>query len=146
MPKIYYSKPETDQLISELIEKIKISHEATCPPRFIACCGIENGGVNISKKVAEALELEHRTVKISRYHKKLIVETNFFHVDLYKRGVLILDDLIDKGTTLKIFEKNCGFRTQDAVAVLIWKKCKLYKPEFYVKEEDEDNWCVFPWG
>jgi len=149
MNKIYYTQPEIDELISELIKKIEANHHATWPPRFSVVVGIENGGVHISKKVADALELEHKTVKISHYRGDKfgpipIVETNFFHCDLHNRGVLVVDDLVDSGYTIAAFEKYCGILgLEDAVAVLFKKPTSIYTPEFYVREETA--WVVFPW-
>jgi hypoxanthine phosphoribosyltransferase len=145
MNKVPYTHSEINQLIDQLIEKVKVSHEKTWPYRFSVIVGIENGGLHISKPIAKALNLDHRTVKISHYHSdKLVIETNFFHVDLYDRGCLIVDDVFDTGRAAITFIQHCGeLRPQDAFAGLFWKSRCAIKPEFYVKEVDA--WITFPW-
>lgn len=140
--KTYYNYQQIDQLIEELVLKIVESGR-----KFSVVVGIENGGIYISRKIATALGLEHRSVKISCYDGEIlrenpIIETNFFHVDLYN-GCLICDDLVDRGTTLLTFKEFCGFNEKDAVAVLFIKPNNTYNPDFWVQEET--NWCVFPW-
>ena len=139
MEKIYYTQDYIDKLIEELIDKIKKSKR-----NFSVVVGIENGGVNVSKKVAEALNSKHKTIKISHYHSNnTIVETNSFNVNSYD-SCLICDDVFDSGLTAKLFVDHCGFRPQDAFVGIFWRKISKIKPDFYAREMGNE-WAVFPW-
>lgn len=136
-----YSQQEIDKMIRVLIRKIKKSKE-----QYSYVVGICNGGINISKPLADALKLPHKSVTISCYEgmKKLddikIDEGDF---DWEPNG-LIVDDLIDTGATITAFKRYFG---EGHVAVLFWRKDAKYyvrRPEFYV-EEKPNKWVVFPW-
>ncbi len=140
MGSITISKGEICSVVTDLVKKIKASGRY-----FTTVVGIEQGG-QVSKIIADCLQLEHKTVKIGFYEglsNKPYIEKNGF--DLMKCiGCLVVNDLIDSGRTITTFKETFGWREQrDAVAVLYWKRGAVL-PDFYGKEKPE-GWLVFPW-
>jgi hypoxanthine phosphoribosyltransferase len=136
-----YSQQEIDKMIQALIRQIKKSER-----QYKYVVGIRNGGINISKPIAKALELPHKSVGISCYDgmKKLenvkIDEGDFD----WEPGGLIVDDLIDTGSTITSFKRFFG---EGHVAVLFWRTDAKYyvrRPEYYVDEKPK-AWIIFPW-
>jgi len=56
--------------------------------------------------------------------------------------VLIIDDIIDTGDTIRAVKRRIGKRRAD-VAVLFVKPWSRVRPDYCVKEID--GWVVFPW-
>lgn len=144
MNEVFYNDQQINDLLEELISQIKGSGR-----QFTAVVGIREGGVNLSKKVAKALNLPHYSVRISHYddtefRPTPLVEASGFHVSIFE-ACLIIDDLVDGGSTITTFKKWFGLREQDAVAVLFWKPNKVYKPDFFTRLKGE-AWIKFPWG
>jgi hypoxanthine phosphoribosyltransferase len=138
--KIYYSQEEIDQMINHLIEQIDSK-------KFTTVVGIKNGGLHISHKIADVFGLPHETVRISHYdgeifRDKPIVDDTFRLREGEK--YLIVDDLVDGGSTMLTFKEYFGIRECDAVAVLFWCPEGDFKPDYYVNEKNDD-WIIFPW-
>jgi hypoxanthine phosphoribosyltransferase len=115
--------------------------------QFTKIVGIKNGGLHISYKLADILKLEHEEVRISHYdgqtfREKPIVDDNFRLQE--GENYLIVDDLVDGGSTMLTFKEHFGIRDCDAVAVLFWYPKGKFKPDYYVREKDEE-WLQFPW-
>ena len=139
MEKIYLSKSDVDVLISQLISKIVASSRS-----FKRVIGIANGGLNVSIPIAKALGLDPRAVRISCYEdtgrrSEPLIEDIDFPVE----GSLIVDDLIDGGTTFKTFESTFGMK-KCSIAVLFWNFYSRFYPDYYVKEKP-NAWLIFPW-
>lgn len=140
---IIYSQPQIDNYISILTDKIK---DAKRP--YSCVVGIKNGGIHISRPISEALCLPHIGVRISYYDGKRrrrtpICKKGKFKLNDYS-SCLIIDDLIDGGGTLNMFEEMYGLRYQDDVAVLFWNRAGDFVPDFWVAEKP-DGWIRFPW-
>jgi hypoxanthine phosphoribosyltransferase len=141
--KYYISQDRVDWMIRTLIRQIVGSGT-----NYTIVVGIRNGGTHISKPVAEALGLPHQEVHISYYTTKSPIFKNINFTWDKLDNVLIVDDLIDKGKTVKALIHHCN---QDLdtipnsidVAVLYWKY-NSFVPTYYV-EEKPDAWVVFPW-
>jgi hypoxanthine phosphoribosyltransferase len=137
LDKIYLSQPEVDEMISDLIKEIQSSEK-----QFSCVVGIANGGLNISKLVALALDLEHKTVCISYYgdgYDKR--KTPIIHGNSPGQNCLVVDDLTDTGGTFDCYRDRFG--ANNTFAVLFWDT-RTQKPVFYVREKPP-NWIVFPW-
>ena len=110
---------------------------------FDVVVSIANGGFHIGSRLAEKMNLPHQSVKISRYGRSgsrkepLIKNISYTH----SRCPLVVDDLIDDGTTLSLF-----FRYFDLAksAVLFYNPDGRVKPDFYVRYKP-NMYVVFPW-
>jgi hypoxanthine phosphoribosyltransferase len=139
MDKIYYTEYSINEMISLLVCKVFKSQR-----KFQGVVGIANGGLNISTKVAASLELPHSSVHISFYDGTVKrKEPKITLTDKPTKNVLIVDDLIDEGNTLKAFDEVYGLEG-NAVAVLFWNKNSLFVPDFYISEKP-NAWIIFPW-
>jgi len=67
-----------------------------------------------------------------------------FEGDLTKDGVLIIDDLVDTGLTLKHIQHNFP-KNNWIFATLYYKSRSIVEPDYTVREFDNDDWIVFPW-
>jgi hypoxanthine phosphoribosyltransferase len=103
--------------------------------------GIANGGLHISKPLAEQLKLPHAQIRISHYNGHMPRKIPIIEGQLPKGPCLIVDDLIDGGFTMQTCEKHFG---KHDTAVLFWNK-DSYKPTYYVQEKPP-LWVTFPWS
>jgi len=136
MKKLHYTKPQIDDLIQRLLDKIVASGK-----KYDYVVGIRNGGIHVSVPLAKALGVPHKTVLISNYDRSGIIERDDF---IWKPNGLLVDDLIDSGLTISLFKSNFGSAD---VAVLLWKQNASYyrqEPEFFA-EVKPSEWVVFPW-
>lgn len=108
---------------------------------FDKIVGIKNGGLYVSQPIAKNLSVPHYTVHISFYRKIPIVKSEDF-VFKQKEKVLVLDDLIDGGKTIRTFKQL--FCSDAKVGVLFWNKESSVEPDFYVEEKPE-GWINFVW-
>jgi hypoxanthine phosphoribosyltransferase len=139
MKKIYLSWSEVDQMVSRLLSQIVSSGK-----KFDQVVGVANGGLYISNKIAQVLNIPHKIIKISYYdgmnHRLYpIIEK----IDYPIRNSLIVDDLIDNGHTCQTIKDHYGLETND-IAVLFWNTKSGIQPTYFVAEKP-DAWIVFAW-
>jgi len=67
-----------------------------------------------------------------------------FEGDLTKDGVLIIDDLVDTGLTLKHIQHKFP-KNNWIFSTLYYKSRSIVEPDYTVREFDNDDWIVFPW-
>ena len=112
--------------------------------KFEQVVGIERGGLFVSRPLAAMLGLPHDSVHISCYtesgKRDVPIVEGCYNGDL---KTLVVDDLIDGGTTIRLFKERFPYKYEDAVAVLYWRVGSP-EPEFYV-EEKPPQWLVFSW-
>jgi len=136
---LFISKDKIDKMIQVLAGQIRRSGR-----RFDQVVGIERGGLNVSRPLAMLLELPHDSVYISCYDKSgkrcIPIIAGNYDEDLV---TLVVDDLIDGGTTIQLFKACYDFKYEDAVAVLFWNTDSP-APHFYI-EEKPDQWLTFYW-
>jgi hypoxanthine phosphoribosyltransferase len=140
--KVYVPQIDINAMIEDLANHIKSSER-----KFDLVVGIENGGVYISRPLAELFSLPHASVKINRYdgeHRRpnIIIYDNGFRPE--GRTCLVVDDLIDDGGTMLAYGRHFGIGSNDAIAVLFWSGTELVKPDFYCLRKPKE-WIVFPW-
>ena len=88
---------QIEELIKELILKIKQSNQ-----HFNKVLGIARGGLFISIPIAKELKLPHQEIHISHYQDNHELRNKPKIKTLPKeQNCLIVDDLIDKGYTIK---------------------------------------------
>ena len=88
--------------------------------------GIPRGGLVLAVKLSHILEIP------------VILDRN----DI-SRDTLVVDDIIDKGVTLKRFLSSFGVRC--CVASIFLTKTSEIRPTFFVREKNEKPWIIFPW-
>jgi|GEM_PF-7035403 len=100
-----------------------------------------NGGKTLGNLLKTHLNIDKVDfIYVNNYkNEKLIGDKS---IKVVEENVLVVDDILDTGTTLKDVE----------VDVCVWcikkrdkYKCEKIKNLFYYKEFDEDVWVVFPW-
>lgn len=135
---VYLTQLDIDDMIEDLVHQVQFDAR-----HFTRVVGIANGGLPVSKSLAEALGLPHESVRISHYDGKVLRDIPIIEGQLSQpTGNLIVDDLIDEGWTFNTFDKHFGL-VGNAIAVLLWNPAGP-KPDFYV-EEKPDSWIYFPW-
>lgn len=61
------------------------------------------------------------------------------------RGCIIVDDIADTGRSLSHYILN---RTNDVkyfIATVYYSKQSIVRPDYYMREKEDDRWVVFPW-
>ena len=116
-PKFLISYERYGIMIKTLTEMIKNSGL-----EFLSIYPIPRGGYPIAVHLSHFLNVPIRD-----------------EVILTDKNILVVDDLIDEGETLKSFTEYPHYK----FAVLYKKPWSPIKPDFYIGETD--NWIVFPW-
>jgi len=132
---------------------------------FSCIIGVANGGMIPATLIAKELKVNKLlSCNLKSYQEDKPREGAHSQMDVVKTisfpdwrslreedRVLILDDLVDTGLTLKKIihynniinhnqpEKNWIFAT------LYNKPRSIFKPDYTVREFDNDEWIVFPW-
>lgn len=139
---INISGKKVNDMVKDLCHKIEMSEIS-----FNKIVGIANGGLNISIPLSEMLHIPHQQLKISFYEGKFVYKSQSFkHED--DDIVLLVDDLIDSGKTIKYFCDQYHFCQGKNLFVA----CLFYKVDndhfqyanYYVEEKPEE-WIQFPW-
>ena len=145
-----------EDFIFELLSLMgKIQHDH---PDFDFVLGIKNGGLHLSERIAKHFHKPHRSVLISFYDtddKRLDSPrvddfTLIEELKAKKHGTfLLVDDIIDSGSTLRWFIKHTGLeRDKDfKVATMHWcsENSPDLKPHWYVANKHKTDWIVYPW-
>jgi hypoxanthine phosphoribosyltransferase len=142
----YVTKEKADKMVLKLSKKIKLDKL-----NLDYIVGIERGGINVSKPLSELLQVPHKSIKISFYKDKAMFAAAEPEVDLHghvfnhKDKVLVVDDLIDNGHTLKYFQEK--FNCNSKIAVLYWNKYGKYSivPDYFIEEKFIGTWLEFYW-
>jgi len=137
---------QIDQYSEELAEKIKKSNY-----QCDAIIGIASGGLIPTTYLSKLLGIK----KIGLFCAKSYCDQTQCsleiisrpQIDLENKSVLLVDDLVDTGITVKrikqILVAEYNVKEVRVVAYFVNKEhCNEY-PEFYVKENE--GWVVFPW-
>ncbi|WP_418185429.1 phosphoribosyltransferase [Aliarcobacter vitoriensis] len=111
---------------------------------------IARGGLTLSHLMAQALNQRNLFIinSISYDRKTQKNSHDVFNIpDLSNsKKVLIIDDIIDSGNTMKLILeilKNKYPNIEFKLATLFYKKSALIKPDFYIKEAN--CWIEFFW-
>jgi len=71
----------------------------------------------------------------------------FFNHCVVGRNILLVDDILDSGTTIETVINDIKSKRAQSVrtATLICKKKALRKPTFCVSMCEDNHWIIFPW-
>ena len=156
--KINLSWESIEQDISLLVEKVKDFHP-TC------ILGVANGGMIPATLLAKQLKVDKLlSCNLKSYQEDKPREGAHSESDVVKTisfpewsmlreedRVLIVDDLVDTGLTLKQIKQynniiNYEQPEKNWVFATLYNKPKsIFKPDYTVRELDNDAWIVFPW-
>ena len=139
----YISWPEYGNLAEALAEKVRSGGK-----KFDLVIGIARGGMPVAMVVSDHLggKVDFINVKsydgIGRRTAPRILST--VTEDIEGESVLIVDDLVDQGDTIKTLKQYLDERRPKALemAVLFKKPWSKFDPEYYL--EVVDRWIVFP--
>ena len=135
--KLHLSWEEVDAKIRSLCIKI-----AFMEWKFDRVVSIANGGKYVGQAVANFFNVPHESVRISRYDGEQKREEPIIEGELTQAtGNLVIDDLVDEGKTLDLFDKHFGLQG-NKVAVLYHSPGA---PKTYYNEVKPMAWLVFPW-
>ncbi len=143
MEKFYYSYDLFKNDTQVLVNKCKVFE----PDILLA---IARGGLTLSHFMSQAMNIRNLfTLNSIHYEKETKLDTfNIFNIpDLsFAKRVLIIDDIIDSGETMKEVLKLLKDKfphVEFKIATLFYKKSALIQPDFYVKEANV--WIDFFW-
>ncbi|MCT7562192.1 phosphoribosyltransferase [Aliarcobacter butzleri] len=143
MEKLYYSYEIFKDDTQALVDKCRDFN----PEVLLA---IARGGLTLSHLMAQALDIRNLfTINCVSYDKdKQISAPNIFNIpDLTDtKKVLIIDDIVDSGKTMKEIIKILKEKfpkVEFKLATIFYKKTAVIKPDYYVK--NADVWIDFFW-
>lgn len=147
MISLTYKDIERD--INDLVSQITRFHI-----KFNRVVGIANGGLPVSKPLAEYLNLPHNHIHISCYGINKTPSTNpivnlFDYQPSTNETILLVDDLLDNGNTLLCFKQLFPDLVQSRHYFFT---CILYNPynphllnaDFFAQYKPK-QWIHFPW-
>ena len=129
---LVHSSEAVERAITRLSQEITAVLEDTCP---VVIC-VMGGGIVFAGQLLTQLKfaLEVDYVHASRYQNETVGKTLVWKalpkLDLLDRTVLLIDDILDEGITLKAIQEKClGLGAKKVLsAVLVEKKLDYAKP------------------
>jgi len=139
----YVSWPEYGSLVEALAEKVRSSGK-----RFDLIVGVVRGGMPVAMVVSDHLNVRIDFISVKSYvgigerGAPKIIST--LTEEIRGKNVLIVDDLVDHGDTMKVLEEYLSRQNPKLmeVAVLFKKPWTQFEPDYYL--EVVDRWVVFP--
>jgi len=139
----YVSWPEYGNLAQSLAERVSAGGK-----KFDLVVGIARGGVPVAMVISDHLDIRIDFINVKSYFgigergtpKILSTLTE----GIAGKNVLIVDDLVDQGDTMKAVKEYLSEQDPKLleVAVLFKKPWTKFEPDYYV--EVVDRWVVFP--
>ena len=93
--------------------------------KYNSIYGIPRGGLIIAVLLSHKLNIP------------IIMDKSFIN-----SKVLVVDDLVDSGNTIREFKKLHG--NFDLVTIH-YKNCSTIQPTYFYEEIDKKIWCIYPW-
>ena len=145
--KIYIDYSTFGEKLKKLYRKI----ERGGAPSVII--GIANGGLNISKPLANWFQCKHIGISIHFYDgEKSAGEPYYAHIPSIPTdwtNILLVDDILDSGTTINYFTERTKLvqGINFKIATLHWNPKGQFgiTPDYYVDKKKENTWIVYPW-
>lgn len=143
-----YNYNEYFNLIDTLVSKIKDFRGCD----FNCVIGLLRGGYVPSEAISRCLEVPLAIAKVSSYNDKvqglISLWDEIINKDLIKGNVLIVDDLIDSGNTLKFFVNyiKMHYNVNSVMTAVLWNKevKRDIEPDFYSIKVPGNEWIVQP--
>jgi len=147
MQKLYLTWDDIERMCFDIHRKMKRKH---VKPDIIV--GVSRGGLIPARILSDLLDNKNlSTMRVTFYSRPGVTKTKpriaeDLSTDINGKTVLIADDVIETGKTLKLtkdYLMNRGAK-KAYIAVLLKKNKKtLVEPDFYSRTTD--RWIVYPW-
>ena len=130
--------------VKVLLKKIDFSN-------YDILIGVAKGGLPLLVKLANKTEKDYQIIKAYSYEgrerRQLVVEGYYPLRYNSNCRVLLIDDLVDSGKTLKIIRENLLGRGAASVETLtlFYKPQSVVVPEWYLHGVENWQWIKFPW-
>lgn len=145
-----YNYNEYFNLIEALVSKASGFNQAGC--NFTCVIGLLRGGYLPAEAISRYLGIPLVIAKLSSYNDKIQGKIELcdeiINRDLIKGNVLIVDDLIDSGNTLKFFVNHIKkhYNVDSVMTAVLWNKevKRDIEPDFYSTLVPGYEWIVQP--
>lgn len=148
---LHVSWDDYDHLIETLARRI---HDSGWPFDQIVC--IARGGMRVGDVLSRIFDLPLAILATRSYVEEggtvrgtlTIAEEMTMTVPRMGRRILLVDDMVDSGATLAAVVKALRQRYPDIddyrTAVLWWKACSIFAPDYYVDYLADNPWIHQP--
>jgi len=144
-----YEAPSWDKIYEMILDLAVRVRQSGFKPDLIV--GVSRGGWAPGRILSDLLENTHTAnIKIEFYtgietttRKPLV--TQAISEDIYKKNILVVDDVADTGESLKValdHVRDKGAGTVRTVTVY-YKPHSSFKPDYFAGTTS--NWIIFPW-
>lgn len=137
------------EVYNSLFDLAKSIQNSSFAPDVIV--GIARGGLVPARILSDLLEIPNLDTVTTQFYvgvnqtKKEPTITKELAGSITKKNVLVVDDLVDTGESLKLvisYLKSKG-ALEVKTAMLYFKPWSVIKPDYFLQETTE--WIVFPW-
>ena len=119
--KVYISWEGYDSYIDSITNWVK-----TSDLNLGAVYGLPRGGLPIAVSLSHRL---HLPLLMDYYDRKIVTD----------KKILVVDDIADKGHTLKDFENK-----HNIICTFHYHEQSIIEPDYWIHKKDDD-WIVYPW-
>lgn len=112
--------------------------------------GISRGGLIPSRIFADIFDIHDIFIITARYYKginerleKPIIKINADMNNLKNKNILVIDDIVDTGTTMTLLAEMINKHNNIKTLTLYKKPISSFEPDYYASISDK--WIVFPW-
>lgn len=97
------------------------------------------------KKDLASIKVEHWGIAATLGKAKLKFP---LPVDISGKKVLVVDDVVDTGDTFALSMDYIKGKNPSEVksAILHYKSCSAFVPDYWAKKQDEWKWIIYPWA
>lgn len=97
------------------------------------------------KKDLASIKIEHWGIAATLGKAKLKYP---LPVDISGKKVLVVDDVVDTGDTFTLSMDYIKGKNPSEVksAILHYKSCSTFVPDYWAKKQDEWKWIIYPWA
>lgn len=115
--------------------------------------GIARGGLVPARVVCDfllqkdlaAIKVEHWGIAATRGKAEIKFP---LPIDISGKKVLIVDDVVDTGDTYSVTMDHVNGKNPSEIksAVLHYKTCSTFVPDYWAEKQDEWKWIIYPWA
>lgn len=111
--------------------------------------GIAKGGLPLMTKFANRTKKDYDIVKCRSYEDNIQTELKYDldHITVRGKRIFLIDDIADSGKTLQEISNGLSWKGAKSVETitLFHKPQSVVEPTWYMYEEKNETWVVFPW-
>lgn len=156
MKKTFYSYVDMKNDLHEIIRQMSTMEHVPYVPDYVV--GITRGGLmpatHLSHYLGKPLETIHISLRDNANATldttaKASIFSRLLHLNHWGKKLLIVDDIVDDGKTMRLIAEELKVRDLNRYAVLHYNiGQKNFEPDFYAREinKNEDPvWIVYEW-